>query len=107
NQLLTNGNSGIIQVPTVYENVIVVPQESTFEQQEKTFVFKVAADSTVVPQAISIIGNAGNLYIIGSGIGKGETIVAKGANKLRGGMPIIPQSVPFDSIAKPIQKEFK
>lgn len=107
NQLLTNGNSGIIQVPTVYENVIVVPQESTFEQQEKVFVYKVAPDSTVVPQAISIIGKAGNLYIIGSGIDKGESIVAKGANKLRSGMPIIPQPTPFDSIAKPIQKEFK
>lgn len=107
NGLLTNGNSGIIQVPTVYENVVVVPQESTFEQQEKVFVFKVATDSTVVPQSISIIGKAGNLYIIDSGIGKGETIVAKGANKLRSGMPIIPQPVSFDSIAKPIQKEFK
>lgn len=107
NGLLTNGNSGIIQVPTVYENVTVVPQESTFEQQEKVFVFKVSSDSTVVPQSISVIGKAGNLYIIDSGIGKGETIVAKGANKLRGGMPIIPQPISFDSIAKPIQKEFK
>lgn len=107
NGLLTNGNSGIIQVPTVYENVTVVPQESTFEQQEKVFVFKVAPDSTVVPQAISVKGKAGNLYIIGSGIGKGETIVAKGANKLRAGIPIIPQPISFDSITKPIQKEFK
>lgn len=107
NGLLTNGNSGIIQVPTVYENVTVIPQESTFEQQEKVFVYKLAPDSTVIPQSISIIGKTGNLYIIDSGISKGETIVAKGANKLRSGMQIAPQPIAFDSIAKPIQKEFK
>lgn len=107
NRLLTNGNSGIIQIPTVYENVTVVPQESTFEQQEKILVFKVTPDSTVVPQAISVSGKAGNLYIIDSGIAKGETIVAKGANKLRSGMSISPQPISFDSIAKPLQKEFK
>lgn len=107
NGLLTNGNSGMIQVPNIYENVTVIPQESTFEQQEKILVFKLEPDSTVVPQAISVIGNSGNLYIIGSGIQEGETIAAKGVGKLRAGMLISPQPVHFDSIAKPIQKEFK
>lgn len=107
NGLLTNGNSGVVQVPTVQENVTVVPQESTFEQQKKIFVYKVAPDSTVIAQAITIKGKAGNLYIIESGLDKGESIVAKGASKLRGGMSIMPQPVSFDSIAKPIQKEFK
>ena len=32
NQLITNGNSGTIKVPTEYTDAVVVPQTATFEQ---------------------------------------------------------------------------
>ena len=41
NQLLTNGNSGKIQIPTIYENAVVIPQEATYEQQGNIMAFKV------------------------------------------------------------------
>lgn len=106
-ELLTNGNSGTIKIPIVYKDALVIPQESTFQQQEKTFVYTVAEDTTAVSQAIGIKGTADNLYIVDSGVEEGTTIVGKGVGKLRGGMPIKPQEVPFDSIAKPIKKEFQ
>ncbi len=105
--LLTNGNSGTIKIPIVYKDALVVPQESTFQQQEKTFVYTVAEDTTAVSQAIGIKGTADNLYVVSSGVEEGTMIVGKGIGKLRGGMAIKPQEVPFDSIAKPIQKEFQ
>ncbi|TYC12079.1 efflux RND transporter periplasmic adaptor subunit [Bizionia gelidisalsuginis] len=107
NGLLTNGNSGIIKVPTVFEDVVVVPQEATFEQQEGIFVYKVEDDNTATAQAITIKAKAGSLYIVDSGIKANETIVVKGIGKLRSGMPIQPKMVNFDSIAKPITKEFQ
>ncbi len=106
-ELLTNGSSGIIKVPSVYENVLVVPQESTFEQQEKTFVYKVSKDTTAVPQAITVKAAAGNLYIVSSGLTEGERIVAKGVGKLQKNMPIKPQQAIFDSIVQPIKTEFR
>ncbi|MBQ0768251.1 MAG: efflux RND transporter periplasmic adaptor subunit [Bizionia sp.] len=107
NELLTNGNSGTIKVPTVFENVVVVPQEATFEQQESIFVYKVEEDNKATSQAITIKGTSGSLYVIESGINQGETIVVKGIGKLRSGMQIQPNISDFDSIVKPITKEFQ
>ncbi|WP_086476933.1 MULTISPECIES: efflux RND transporter periplasmic adaptor subunit [Arenibacter] len=105
--LLTNGNSGTIQIPTVFENTLVVPQEATFEQQEKTFVYTVSEDNTVSAKAIAVKGNAGPMYILESGLVEGETIVAKGVGKLRNGSPITPQKVDFDQVAQLRKTEFR
>ncbi len=105
--LLNNGNSGMIKVPRIYKDALVAPQEATFQQQEKTFVYKLTKDSMAISQAISIEASAGNIYIIKSGLQKGESIVAKGVNKLRDSMKIKPQMMDFDSVATPIQKEFR
>lgn len=105
--LLTTGNSGTIKVPTVFEDVIVVPQEATFEQQEVTFVYAVSEDNTVTSKAITISGNAGNLYILESGLEVGETIVAKGVGKLRNGSPIAPQKIDFEEVAQLRKTEFQ
>jgi membrane fusion protein (multidrug efflux system) len=111
NRILTNGNSGIIKVPTVFKNVLVVPQAATFENQNKRFIYTYKKDSTNTNRAISksieIKGKSGNLYIVEKGLSEGETIIAKGLGKLRDGMAIDPQKADFDSIADPIQKEFQ
>lgn len=106
-RILTNGNSGKIQIPKVYTDAIVVPQESTYEQQGSIYVYKVGQDSTATSTKINIAAEVDNLYVVDSGLEKGEKIVAKGANKLRGDSKIKPQEMPFDSIAKPIEKVFR
>ncbi len=106
-RLLTNGNSGKIQIPEVYTDALVVPKESTFDRQGSIYVYKVMQDSSAVASKIDIEAEVDNLYVVESGLEKGETIVAKGTDKLRGDTKIIPQPMPFDSIAKPIQKVFR
>ncbi len=106
-RILTNGNSGKIKIPKVFTDAVVVPQEATYEQQGNIYVYKVGADSTAISTKINIIGEVENLYIVDGGLEKGEKIVAKGANKLRGDSKIKPQEMPFDSIAKPIEKVFR
>ncbi len=106
-RILTNGNSGKIQIPKVFTDALVVPQESTFEQQGSVYVYKVGQDSTATSSKIGIAAEVENLYVVDAGLKKGEIIVAKGANKLRGNTKIKPQEMPFDSIAKPIEKVFR
>jgi len=106
-RILTNGNSGKIQIPKVYTDALVVPKESTYEQQGSTYVYKVGKDSTAVSSKIETIAEVENLFVVSSGVEKGDVIVAKGANKLRGDSKIKPQEMPFDSIAKPIEKVFR
>ncbi len=106
-RVLTNGSSGKIQIPKVYTDAVVVPQEATYEQQGSVYVYKVGADSTAASTKINIVAEVENLYVVDSGVEKDDKIVAKGANKLRGDSKIKPQEMPFDSIAKPIEKVFR
>ncbi|CAH8287940.1 membrane fusion protein (multidrug efflux system) [Mariniflexile fucanivorans] len=107
NQLLTNGNSGKIQIPTIYENAVVVPQEATYEQQGNVMVFKLNANNTVTSSIIKIKETIDNLYVVESGLNEGDKIVVTGVGKLRNDMPITPQEVVYDSILKPIKTLFK
>jgi len=107
NQLLTNGNSGKIRIPVVYENATVVPQEATQEQQGRVLLFKVKESNTVTTSLITTKGQVDNLYVVESGVKVGDRIVTAGIGNLTNDMPITPQEIPFDSIVKPINTLFK
>ena len=107
NQLLTNGNSGKIKIPTVYENAIVIPQEATFEQQKEILVFKLGENNMVSSSKVNIKAPVDHLYVVESGLEEGDRIVVSGIGKLRSDMEIAPNEVPFDSIIKPIKAVFK
>jgi membrane fusion protein, multidrug efflux system len=107
NQILTNGNSGKIQIPTIYENAIVIPQEATYEEQGHVMVFKLEQNNIVTASMIKIKVPIDNLYVVESGIKEGDKIVATGLGKLKSNMPITPQEVPLDSILRPIEKLFR
>lgn len=106
-RLLTNGNSGKIRVPKTYKENLVIPKESTYEQQGSYYVYKLAEDDMAVSTRISVLADVDNVYVISDGLKEGDKIVAKGVAKLRGDTKIKPMEVPFDSIAKPIEKVFR
>lgn len=107
NGLVTNGNSGIIKIPSVYQNAPVIPQSATFEQQGQIFVYKVNEQNQTVATPITVKDKNSYLYLVGSGVKSGDKIVASGTGKLRNNTVIQPQEVPFDSVAKPIQPLFQ
>ena len=107
NLLLTNGNSGKIKIPTIYENVVVIPQAATYEQQGQIMVFKLGENNTVSASIIETKASVDNLYVVESGVEVGDKIVATGVGKLKSDMQITPQEVPFDSIIQPIKTLFK
>ncbi len=104
-QILTNGSTGQIRIPKTYQDAVVVPQESTFEQQNKTLVLKVqrSGDSThAVATEIGIENQVRGLYLVSSGVKKGDEIVAKDVDKIPDGTLIKAKEIPFDSVAKPL-----
>lgn len=107
NQLLTNGNSGKVQIPEVYKDAVVIPQEATYEQQGNIMAFKVQENNSVSLVIIKVKATIDNLYVVESGIAEGDKIVVTGVGKLRNDMPITPQEVAFDSIVTPIKTLFK
>ncbi len=107
NEILTNGNSGSIRIPTEYKDVIVVPQSATFEQQKDIMIFTVDEESKAKATLIKVQGTVNNLYVVESGLKEDDRIIVSGLAKLRNGMAITPKEVSFDSITKPITPLFK
>lgn len=105
--IITNGNSGTIQIPQTFENALVVPLESTFEQQGETFVFTLDAENKAIATKIEVETTDGNLALLSDGLNEGDTFIATGVGKLRNGAAVQPNEVPFDSVAKPIKTLFR
>ena len=107
NGILVSGNSGKIRIPKTYENVPVVPESASFEQQGKVYVYLVQGDSLAISKVIQVKTRLKNLIVVASGVKPGDKIVGNGVGKLRNNTPITPRPVPFDSIANPLNPVFK
>ncbi|MGM5469008.1 efflux RND transporter periplasmic adaptor subunit [Flavobacteriaceae bacterium LMO-SS05] len=107
NQLVTNGNSGKIQIPTIYENVTVIPQAATYEQQGNIMLFKLGDDNKVITSIVKVKTTIDNLYVIESGVEVNDKIIVSGVGKLKNGMDISPQEISFDEAIKPVATLFK
>jgi membrane fusion protein (multidrug efflux system) len=91
--LLRSGNTGKIKMSVIHRNSIKVPISSTVELQDKVFVFTVGEHNKVSRQAITIIGKAGDDYIVRDGIKAGQIIVLSGVDRLQEGVIISPQTL--------------
>jgi membrane fusion protein (multidrug efflux system) len=104
NGLLRTGNTGKIRIPTEQAQVLVVPQEATYDLQDKVFVFAVGDSNKVVSKPITITGTSGNYYLVTGGIKTGDKLVYTGLDRLRDGAVIVPQPMSLDSLiaARPL-----
>lgn len=107
NGILASGNSGRIRIPRTYEDVPVVPESASFEQQGRVYVYGVQGDSLAISVPIEVLDRVQNLIVVDKGVQPGDKIVAQGIGKLRNNAPIVPQPVSFDSIATSIKPIFK
>ena len=104
-KLLSNGNSGTIKVPKLYDKALVVPESATFEQQGLVYVFKVEQD-TARNVMIGVTDRVNNLVVVKDGIKKGEKIVAQGVGTLKPGTAVKPKLANFDEIVNAIKPIF-
>ena len=104
-KLLSNGNSGTIRLPKAYDNVLVVPESATYEQQGIVYVYKVEKD-TAKNVVVNVIDRIDNMALLKSGINKGEVIVAAGIGGLKSGTPVKPKPVKMDSLVQSIKPKF-
>src|SRR5690554_4963 len=103
--MLSNGNSGLVMLPRVYDNAVAVPSVATFEQQGKFLVYKVVND-TVVSTIVDIQDRINNTAIVNQGIEPGEQVVITGLGTLRNRTAIQPKKVDFDSVVQSINRVF-
>ncbi len=86
--LLRSGISGHVKLPSMQNEVILVPQKATFELQGKKFVYLVDKDSKVLSKEVIVSESIDQDFIVQTGLTEGQTFVVDGLIKLREGMQI-------------------
>ena len=83
NRLLRNGGSGSVVVSTRRSSCIVIPQEATYELQNRVFVYRIVNGRTKATPVEVFRLNNGREYIVESGLSEGDVIIAEGAGLLK------------------------
>ena len=81
--LFRNNSNGVVKIPYAMKDAIVIPQESTYDIQDKIFVFKVI-NGQIKSFPIEIMPyNDGQNYVVISGLESGDSIISEGAGLMR------------------------
>ena len=104
-KLLSNGNSGTIRLPKQYNNVVVVPEIASYEQQGKIYVYKVQQD-TAVASVVTVKDRVSNMIVVADGVKEGENIIVSGIGSLRNKTAIKPKLVNFDTVVNSVKTVF-
>ena len=86
--LLHHNSSGTILLHRVLKNVMLIPQKSVFEIQDKNYVFVVGDSNIVHMKSFDPGYRIGKYYSVESGILPTDAIVTEGTQNLREGMKI-------------------
>lgn len=100
NKLLKHGASGKVRLNSKVENAIIIPQKSSFEIQDKNFVFVVDEKNRVKTRVFTTVKRVAQFYIVEDGLKPGEKIVYEGLQSIKDGSIIIPRNLSMDSIMK-------
>lgn len=88
---IISGSSAKLRFPAEHHGAVVIPQQATFEIQDKVMVYTVDAKGVVTAKAVTIAGITGTSYVVTDGLQKGDRIVVEGVNRLKDNMVITPQ----------------
>lgn len=84
-RVLLSGSSANVVIPYEWEKCIVIPQEATYELQNKVFAYKVVHGKAVSTPIEVFDVNDGKSYVVTKGLATGDVIVAEGAGLLKEG----------------------
>jgi len=87
-RLLREGGSATVLLSTKRKNCIVIPQEATYELQNRIFAYRIVDGKTKSTPIEVYRLNNGREYIVEQGLHEGDVIIAEGAGLLREGMEI-------------------
>lgn len=96
--ILKHGSTGTILLTSTVEEAVVVPQKSTIEIQDKTFVYVVDKNNQIQMRSFEPHTRFSQYYVVKSGLAEGDQVVYEGIQTLRDNMSIIPDPVRMDSL---------
>lgn len=96
--LLKHGSTGKIVVTTPVQQVLIVPQKSVFEIQDKNYVYVVDQKNVATMRNFIPSMRINDFYIVQSGLSNGESIVLEGIQSIKNGAIIQPKNIKADSL---------
>ncbi|HEY6902230.1 MAG TPA: efflux RND transporter periplasmic adaptor subunit [Puia sp.] len=97
-QLLRHGATGKLYISNKIEKVLLVPQQSVFDIQDKNYVYIVNKDNTLKMRSFVPLTRIAGCYIVREGLHADEKILCEGAQNVREGMTIHPRPVTADML---------
>lgn len=95
-RILRHGETGNILMPVSLKNAVIIPQKATFDILDKKYVYVVTAKNTVQTRQIEVSHELPHIYVVASGIGPNEKILAEGIGKVKNNDHIRYKLVSFD-----------
>jgi membrane fusion protein (multidrug efflux system) len=76
--LLKNGETGKVQMTVPLKNALIIPQKTTYEIQDKVYVFVVDNKGIVHSRNITVLSEMSDLFVIGNGLNENDKILLEG-----------------------------
>ena len=99
-RILRSGITGKVRIPQNNNGLLPVPQTSTYEIQDRVFVFIVGDSNKVVGKQLHIVSKTTDYYLVDKGVQAGDKIVFAGMDRLTDGAVISPELLSADSLFK-------
>jgi membrane fusion protein (multidrug efflux system) len=81
--LLKHGETGRVQLNIAVKNAIIIPQKSTFELQDKIYVYVVDKNNVVKSRLIHVGQKLSNIYVVESGLSADDKIIYEGIQSVK------------------------
>lgn len=99
-QLLKHGSNGKILVTKPLKNALLIPLKSTFEIQDKVYVFTIDENQQVKQQQIIPKLRIPHFYVVDKGIDVNSKVLFEGAENLKNGDKIYPITLPKNELMR-------
>jgi membrane fusion protein (multidrug efflux system) len=96
--LLKHGSTGKVVLTMDQNDVVLVPQKSTFEIQDKTYVYVINDSNKVEIKSFIPKARMSHFYIVEEGLEGGERIIYEGIQDAREGMQIQPEHFSMEKL---------
>jgi membrane fusion protein (multidrug efflux system) len=82
-RLLKHGETGKVLMTVPVKNALIIPQKTTYEIQDKKYVFVIDKNNVVKSRYITITGELADLYVVASGLEADDKILLEGVQKVK------------------------
>lgn len=81
--LLKHGETGRVQLNIAVKNALIIPQKSTFELQDKIYVYVVDKNNVVKSRLIRVGQKLNNIYVVEGGLSADDKIIYEGIQSVK------------------------